>query len=77
MSMSLEFYIARADDSAKEALAATLDNVRDRALRSEAAWRSMAERQLRVESERKVAERVRQERREAEAEAGVEAFADD
>lgn len=34
----------RADLAAAEAEAATLDNVRDRALRSEAAWRSLANR---------------------------------
>lgn len=47
MSVSSDFYLARANECAKEAEAAQLDNVRDRALRSEAAWRSMADRLIR------------------------------
>ena len=47
MSVSSDFYLARAAESAREADAATLDNVRDRARRSEAAWRSMADRLIR------------------------------
>ena len=62
-----EFYRQRADDCAAEAAAATLDNVRDRALRSAAAWRSMAERQDRIAENRAVAELARRERIEAEA----------
>jgi hypothetical protein len=62
MSQTVEFYTERADEAAAEASAAKLDNVRDRALRSEAAWRQMAERLLRVEQQRKVAEAVRAQR---------------
>jgi hypothetical protein len=47
MSVSSDFYLARAADSAREAENATLDNVRDRCRRSEAAWRSMADRLIR------------------------------
>jgi hypothetical protein len=57
-----EFYLARAEDAAKEAAAATLDNVRERARRSEAAWRSMAARMARIEEQREISERVRQDR---------------
>ena len=35
-------YLARADAARAEADAATLDNVRDRCLRAEVAWREMA-----------------------------------
>lgn len=45
MANDREFYVTRADECAAEASAATLDNVRERALRSEAAWRAMAARQ--------------------------------
>ncbi len=44
MVQSLEFYQERAEEAAEEARNATLENVRERARRSEAAWRSMADR---------------------------------
>ena len=40
----LETYLERADQARADADAATLDNVRDRCLRAEAAWRVMAAR---------------------------------
>lgn len=49
MSVNSAFYHARADDCAREAEAAILDNVRDRCLRSEAAWRALAKRLANVE----------------------------
>lgn len=49
MSQTLDLYLARADEAATEARQATLNNVRDRCLRSEAAWRDMADRQTRIE----------------------------
>lgn len=52
MSVQHEFYLARAAEAKRDADAATLDNVRDRCLRSEAAWRSMAERAERTEKMR-------------------------
>lgn len=52
MSVSSDFYLARAAECAKEADAAKLDNVRDRALRSEAAWRTMADRLIRSDEMR-------------------------
>lgn len=53
MSQTLELYLARAEEAATEAKVATLDNVRERCLRSEAAWREMADRQIRIEQLRR------------------------
>ncbi len=66
MSQNFEFYDARAKEASAEAEAAVLDNVRDRALRSETAWREMADRAKQMEQEREVA-RVEREERQAEA----------
>lgn len=52
VAQSVEFYTERADEAAKEALNATLANVRERALRSEASWRAMATRARMVETTR-------------------------
>lgn len=52
MSVSSDFYLARADECAREADSAVLDNVRDRCRRSEAAWRSMADRLIRSDAMR-------------------------
>jgi hypothetical protein len=49
MSAQHEFYLARAAEARADADAATLDNVRDRCLRSEAAWSEMAARAERGE----------------------------
>ncbi len=51
-----DFYIARAAEARSEADAATLDNVRNRCLRSEAAWNDMASRAARTERMRAKAE---------------------
>lgn len=61
MSVTSSFYLARAIDCAREASATDLANVRERCLRSEAAWRAMAERVLRTEASRskREAERAR------------------
>lgn len=67
MSQTFEFYDARAKESAAEAEAAKLDNVRNRALRSEASWRFLAEQARKVAVERVKADRERAARREAEA----------
>ena len=56
MSRTLDFYLARADDAAHEAEEAVLDNVRDRALRAEAAWRQMADRQVKIDTGRDMPE---------------------
>ncbi len=52
MSATSDFYFARAEESARDASASKLDNVRDRCLRSEAAWRAMAEKMLKNEERR-------------------------
>jgi hypothetical protein len=69
MSLTYEFYVQRADAAQSAADEATLDNVRDRELRSANAWRTMADRQLMIEAERSKADEVRAERRAAEREA--------
>ena len=45
-------YAAHATRCHQEATDATLDNVRDRALRAEAAWTAMASRSLKTEASR-------------------------
>jgi hypothetical protein len=52
MSISFEFANERAAEAARDADVAQLDNVRDRALRSEAAWRDMADRARKTEESR-------------------------
>lgn len=49
-----QFYLDRADDARREAEAATLDNVRDRAQRSSDAWAAMARRAAKTEAFRAV-----------------------
>lgn len=59
---NLQFFLARADQARAEAEAATLDHVRERCLRSEAAWNALvaqaqrSERLRREDAERKVAQ---------------------
>lgn len=73
MAQSYEFLIARADEAAQEAEDAKLDNVRQRALRSEAAWREMADRARKIEHDRENAKRERAERQaEEQAQAELE-----
>ena len=52
MSATTDFYLARAADCARDAAAATLDNVRERNLRAEAAWLAMANKLMRGEQMR-------------------------
>ncbi len=52
MSTSYEFYSARAAEAQADADAATLANVRERCLRSHAAWQAMAERVQRTAKSR-------------------------
>ena len=47
-----QYYLDRANEARREADAATLDNVRQRCLRSEAAWAEMAARAARTEKMR-------------------------
>lgn len=57
-SSNLEFFLARAAQAQAEADAATLDHVRERCLRSEAAWQALADRAERSE-QMKIAEALR------------------
>lgn len=52
MSATVDFYLTRAEESAKAASDTKLSNVRERCLRSEAAWRTMAERLMRTEAKK-------------------------
>ena len=63
MSQTFAFYDARADEAAAEADKATLDNVRERALRAAKTWRGLADQAQRVETDRRKAEAQRAERR--------------
>ena len=47
-----QIFAARAEAAHAEAQGASLDNVRDRALRSEKAWAEMADRSRKMESSR-------------------------
>lgn len=53
MSATIDFYLTRAAACAQDAEAATLDNVRERCLRAEAAWRTMADRASRLDAYRR------------------------
>ncbi len=55
---NLEFYLARAEQARAEGEAATLDHVRERCRRSEAAWQQLADRAERSE-QLKAAEALR------------------
>lgn len=52
MAAISDFYLARAAESARDAQASVLPNVRERCLRAEAAWLAMAERALKSETGR-------------------------
>ena len=64
-STDLDFYLARAAQARSEAEAATLDHVRERCRRSEAAWGELADRAARTIKMRDEHERMKA----AEAEA--------
>ncbi len=57
MSGSSEFYLACAAQSLRDADASTLNNVRDRCLRSAASWQAMAERAAEIEANRRAREK--------------------
>jgi len=67
MAQTYEFYCERADEAAALADKATLENVRERELRSEKTWRGLAEHARRTVEEREKADRVRAARRAAES----------
>lgn len=73
MAQTYEFYCERADEAAALADAATLDNVRDRELRSEKTWRGLAEQARKTAEERVKADQVRADKRAAEATDAAEA----
>ncbi|HJQ17950.1 MAG TPA: hypothetical protein VJ859_13240 [Allosphingosinicella sp.] len=56
MSTHADYYLARAAEARRDAEAATLANVRERCLRSEAAWKEMAARAARTDRMRSEAE---------------------
>jgi uncharacterized protein YaiL (DUF2058 family) len=66
MNQTFTFYDARAKECAAEAAIAKLDMVRERCLRSEKTWRTLADQALRVQAEREKAERAKSERQEVE-----------
>lgn len=67
MVQTFDFYNARAQEAAAEAKIAPLVMVRERALRAEGVWRSLANQARKVEVDRAKAERERTARRAAEA----------
>ncbi|WP_324074159.1 MAG: hypothetical protein RSE14_12535 [Erythrobacter sp.] len=69
MAQTYEFYSERADEAAALAAQATLENVRDRELRSEKTWRGLAEQARKTAIQREKADRERAEKRANEAEA--------
>ena len=52
VAQTIAFYLERAEEAAEEARNATLENVRERAQRSEASWRAMATRMQTIEENR-------------------------
>jgi hypothetical protein len=52
MSATSDFYLACATECAVEAQRTTLENVRERCLRSQTAWLAMADRYIRAETMR-------------------------
>jgi hypothetical protein len=63
---NLDFFLARAEQARAEGEAATLEHVRERCERSEAAWQALADKAKR-------SERLRQEEAKRKAEAGLTA----
>jgi hypothetical protein len=52
MSVLSDTYLAHAKQCARDAREATLENVRERSLRAEAAWRAMADRAISIDQAR-------------------------
>ncbi len=69
MAVTYEFLLQRAEEAAAAAKQATLENVRDRELRSEKTWRGLAEQARAVAVQREKVEREKAEQRELEREA--------
>ncbi|MFW5634101.1 MAG: hypothetical protein ACOCYR_04340 [Erythrobacter sp.] len=77
MAQTYEFYTERANEAAKAAKQAKLENVRERELRSEKTWRGLAEQARKTAVEREKADAERAARREAEATEAAEASSAD
>lgn len=75
MAQTYEFYSERADEAAVLAAKATLDNVRERELRSEKTWRGLAEQARKTAIQRDKADRERAEKRALDAAVEAEAQA--
>lgn len=69
MAQTFEFYDERAREAAAEAERAELTNVRERALRAEKAWRTMADQALQTARDREERDAATAARRVAEAHA--------
>ncbi|MFN3864919.1 MAG: hypothetical protein ACK4RT_11630 [Erythrobacter sp.] len=67
MAQTYEFYSERADEAARQAAKATLDNVRERELRSEKTWRGLAEQARKTAVQRDKADRERAAKRALES----------
>lgn len=52
MSATVDFYLARAAENARAAEETDLANVRERCLRSEAVWRTLADRLIHIEKKK-------------------------
>lgn len=76
MNQSFTFLDARAREAAAEAAKATLSNVKERALRSAATWRTMADKALKIEEDRARADADRAVRKAEEAESDLQMAAE-
>ena len=65
MAATYDFYMQRADEAAKAAERATLDNVRERELRAEKTWRGLAQQAHAVAARRQKHEKEKELRQEA------------
>jgi hypothetical protein len=72
MNQSFTFLDTRAREAEAEAAKATLSNVKDRALRSAATWRTMADKALKIEEDRARADADRAARKAEEALLGLQ-----
>jgi hypothetical protein len=76
MNQSFTFLDMRAREAAAEADKATLSNVKERALRSAATWRTMADKALKIEEDRARADIERAARKVEEAELNLQMVAE-
>ncbi len=68
MADTFKFYVERAEAAAAAARSTTLENVRERELRAEKTWRSLARKAQAVATQREQVEREKVERQTAENE---------